>query len=55
MKSCAKDEDLVRAPRAMQLAAQDARRIAYLTRTPLVIYEDGNIVKKWISKEDLER
>ena len=53
MKSKPRDEDLARAEIAMKQAALDARRIAFLTKTPLVVFEGGKVVKKWMSEADL--
>ena len=54
VKRTVKDENLLRAYPAMLRAAKDARRIAYATNTPLVIMEDGKIVYKWMTKEDID-
>lgn len=46
------DPDLVRVYSALQRAAQAARKIAKETNTPLVIYENGQIVMQH-DEEDL--
>ncbi len=43
-----KDPDIRGAEPAMHRAAQAARRIAKATNTPLIIWENGKIVEKWI-------
>jgi hypothetical protein len=48
------DKDLLRARRAILDAAADARTIAYQTNTPLVVYEKGRVVKKWMTEKDLQ-
>jgi hypothetical protein len=39
---------------AMKRAAREARKIAYLTETSLVIMKDGKIIHQKIEKKDLE-
>lgn len=41
------------APAALMRAAMRAREIAYRTNTPLIVFEDGKLIKQWISAEDL--
>jgi len=41
-----RDPDLAQVPRALRRAALQARRIARLTDTPLIIYKDGRVIKK---------
>ena len=43
-----RDPDLRGAEAALKRAAKAARRIAKATGTPLVIWEDGKVVEKWI-------
>ncbi len=43
-----KDKDILAVGRALRRAAKVARRIAAATNTPLVIWEDGKIVEKWM-------
>ena len=43
-----KDPDIRGAEPALRRAALAARRIAQATNTPLVIWENGKVVKKWI-------
>ena len=40
------DKDLAKAGAALRRAAKQARRIALQTNTPLVVYENGRVVKK---------
>ncbi|MCK5526785.1 MAG: hypothetical protein KAJ05_06525 [Candidatus Latescibacteria bacterium] len=46
------DPDLAQVGKALLRAAKQARKIAQQTGTPLVIYEDGKVVKKMIVQED---
>ncbi|MCK5328197.1 MAG: hypothetical protein KAR36_06295 [Candidatus Latescibacteria bacterium] len=46
------DPDLAQVGKALRRAAKQARKIAQQTGTPLVIYEDGKVVKKMIVQED---
>jgi len=48
------DSDLAQVEKALRRAAKRARKIAQQTGTPLVIYEDGRVVKKMIAREDSE-
>jgi hypothetical protein len=43
-----KDPDLLGVEPALRRAAKAARRIAKATNTPLIIWEDGKVVEKWI-------
>ena len=43
-----KDPDIRGAGPALRRAAKVARRVAKATRTPLVIWENGRVVEKWI-------
>ena len=45
------DPDLAKVEEALKRAAQTARKIARDTGTPLVIYEDGQIVLETIEEE----
>ena len=40
------DEDLAKAGVALRRAAREARKIAIQTNTPLVVWENGRVVKK---------
>jgi hypothetical protein len=42
------DPDLRGVAPALQRAALAARRIAKATNTPLIIWENGKVVEKWI-------
>ena len=50
----AQDSDMAQVEKALLRAAKQARKIAQQTGTPLVIYEDGKVVKKMIAREDSE-
>ena len=41
------DEDIEKAEIALRRAAARAKRIAEETRTPLIVYENGRVVKKY--------
>jgi hypothetical protein len=43
-----KDPDIRGAQPALRRAAKAARSIAKATGTPLIIWEDGKVVRKWI-------
>lgn len=43
-----RDPDIRGVGPALRRAAKDARRIAKATNTPLIIWEDGKVVEKWI-------
>lgn len=45
------DKDLANVEVALRRAAKRARAIAEQTHTPLVVYERGSVVKKFIGKE----
>jgi hypothetical protein len=45
------DEDLAKAGIALRRAAKQARKIALQTNTPLVVYENGRVVKKKLVRE----
>ncbi len=47
-----RDADIAQAGKALLRAAKQARKIAQQTGTPLVIYEDGKVVKKMIPREN---
>jgi len=42
------DKDLANAETALRRAAKKAKAIAQQTHTPLVIYEKGKVIKKFI-------
>jgi len=46
------DKDMARVGIALRQAAKQARKIAIQTNTPLVIWENGRVVKKKISREN---
>ena len=45
------DEDLAKVGVALRRAARQARKLALQTNTPLVIYEDGRVIKKKVGRE----
>jgi hypothetical protein len=47
----ARDEDLAKVGTALRRAATQARRIAERTNTPLVVLEEGRVVRKRVGKE----
>ncbi len=49
------DKDLAKAEAALKRAARKARLIAEKTKTPLVLYENGNVVKKFPAKTKMKR
>ncbi len=51
VKKRIKDNDLASAEVALRRAARRARTIAEKTHTPLVIYENGRVIKEIIGKE----
>lgn len=51
VKKQIRDKDLASAEVALRRAAKRARMIAEQTRTPLVVYENGHVVKKVVGKE----
>jgi len=51
VKKRIQDNDLAGAEVALRRAARKARTIAEKTHTPLVIYEDGKVIKQIIGKE----
>ena len=53
-KKIIQDPDLARVEVALQRAAQKARKIARDTHTPLVIYQDGQIIMQTVDEETQE-
>jgi hypothetical protein len=45
------DEDLAKVGVALRRAARQARKIAIQTNTPLVVWENGRVVKKRLTGE----
>ena len=45
------DKDMARVGIALRRAAKQARKIAIQTNTPLVVWENGRVVKKKLSRE----
>ena len=50
-KRVVRDEDLAKVGTALRRAANQARRIAEQTNTPLVVLEEGRVVRKKVGKE----
>lgn len=50
-KIVVRDEDLAKVGVALRRAAKQARKIAIQTNTPLVVWENGRVVKKKLSRE----
>jgi len=51
VKKAVLDEDLAKVGTALRRAAKQARKTAIQTNTPLVIYENGRVVKKKLGRE----
>ena len=51
VKKVVHDKDLARVGAALRRAAKQARKTAERTHTPLVIYEEGRIIRKLVRKE----
>ncbi|HEX8948332.1 MAG TPA: hypothetical protein VF790_05175 [Dissulfurispiraceae bacterium] len=49
------DEDLANAEVALRRAAKKAKLIAEQTHTPLILFEDGHIVKKTVVKRRIKQ
>jgi hypothetical protein len=45
------DEDLAKVGIALRRAAKQARKTALETNTPLIVYEDGRVIKKKILRQ----
>ena len=45
------DEDLSKVGPALQRAAKQARKIARQTNTPLVVYEQGRVIRRIAEKD----
>ena len=45
------DEDLSKVGPALRRAAKQARKMAKLTNTPLVIYEQGRVIRKTVEEK----
>ncbi|MBW1939551.1 MAG: hypothetical protein JRI67_12510 [Deltaproteobacteria bacterium] len=50
-KKTIQDPDLARVETALRRAAQKARKTAKDTRTPLVIYKNGRIIRQPVEEE----
>ncbi|MFH1122594.1 MAG: hypothetical protein V1758_02930 [Pseudomonadota bacterium] len=51
VKKVVLDEDLAKVGAALRRAEKQARKTALQTNKPLVIYEDGQVVKKKLCRE----
>ena len=51
IKKIVLDEDLSKVGPALRRAANQARKVARQTKTPLVIYEQGRVILKIVEKE----
>jgi len=49
-----RDKDLANVEAALLRAAKKAREVAEQTHTPLVIYENGHVVKKLVKQEKID-
>lgn len=45
------DEDLAKVGAALRRAAKRARKIAAMTNTPFIIYENGRVIRKRIKEK----
>ena len=45
------DEDLAKVGAALRRAAKRARKIAAMTNTPLIIYENGRVIRERIKEK----
>lgn len=50
-KTVVQDQDLAKVGAALRRAASQARRIAEQTNTPLVVLEEGRVVRKRVGRE----
>jgi len=51
VKKAIHDKDLAKVGAALRRAAKQARKTAERTHTPLVIYEEGRVIRKMVRKE----
>ena len=51
VKKVVHDKDLATVGAALRRAARQARKTAERTHTPLVIYEQGGVIRKMVRKE----
>jgi hypothetical protein len=51
VKKVVHDKDLARVGAALRRAAKQAKKTAERTHTPLVVYEEGRIIRKMVRKE----
>lgn len=49
------DEDLAKVEAALKRAAKNARKIAEQTKTPLIYYINGKVVKKYPAKSKAKK
>ena len=50
-KKAAEDKDLAKVGTALRQAAKQTMKAAERTHTPLVIYEQGRVIRKQVAKE----
>lgn len=55
VKKVVRDEDLAKVGTALRRAAGQARRIAEQTNTPIVVLEEGRVVRKKVGKKIVGR
>jgi len=53
VKKQIQDKDLANAEVALRRAAKRAKTIAQQTDTPLIVYENGHVVRKVVGKEKM--
>lgn len=46
-----RDKDMANAEVALQRAAKKAKMIAKQTHTPLILFENGHVIKKFVGKD----
>ena len=51
VKKVVHDKDLAKVGAALRRSAKQARKTAERTHTPLVIYEEGRVIRKMVRKE----
>ena len=48
------DPDLLKVEDALREAGLEARKIAFFTGTPLIYYQDGKIIRHYVSASELK-
>jgi Ribonuclease G/E len=54
-KKAVLDKDMAKVGTALRRAAKQARKIALQTKTPLVVYENGRVIKKRLDDKRARR